>query len=64
MTTIKLNEINANLEVSAQEAADVKGGPVYMKLDGVKGDVTAESSSAAFVGGWGSSQYQYGYGDY
>ena len=61
MTTIKLNEMNTTLDVSAQEAADVKGGAIYMKVDGVKGNVTAESSNASFVGGWGSSQYQYAF---
>ena len=49
MTTIKLNEMNTNLDVSAEEAADVKGG-VELKGDG---------ADTRVKGGYGSSQYQY-----
>lgn len=58
MKTIKLNEMNAALEVSVQEAADVKGGPIYYREADIKGDVQ-NSSSGVVVRGWGSSQYQY-----
>ena len=57
---IKLNDLTSETEVNAQEASDVKGGPAYMKLGDIKGEATDTSSSAiAFVGGWGSSMYQY-----
>lgn len=58
MTTIKLNDLKD--EVSAQEAADVVGGPAFMKLGDIKGEATdARASAVVFVGGWGSSMYQY-----
>lgn len=44
MKTITLNDLNDVKVVSAQEAADVKGGPIYMQYDGIKGDVSAQSS--------------------
>ncbi len=57
---IKLNELTSTMEVSEQEAADVKGGPAYMKLGDIKGEATeARSTGIVFVGGWGSSSYQY-----
>jgi len=40
MTTIKINDLNDTRTVRAEEAADVKGGPVYMKLGDIKGNVT------------------------
>ena len=30
-----------DLPVAQDEAAEVKGGPIYMQIEGVKGDVTA-----------------------
>ena len=60
MTTIKLNDLTNDTEVNAREAAEVVGGPAYMKLGDIKGEVTDQDSSAVvFVGGWGSSMYQY-----
>lgn len=57
---IKLNDLTNETEVNAQEAADVKGGPAYMKLGDIKGDVSESTSTGVvFVGGWGSSMYQY-----
>lgn len=47
MTTIKIEPLNEELEVSMEEADAVVGG------DGAK-------SRVVFVGGWGSSMYQYG----
>jgi len=48
MKTIKLNDLNEVAAVSEQDAADVKGGPVYMKFDGVDGSVRRQSG---FLGG-------------
>lgn len=60
MKNIKLNDMNIEAEVGAQEAADVVGGPAFMKLGDIKGEATDTSASAVvFVGGWGSSMYQY-----
>jgi len=60
MTTIKLNELTLDTEVNAQESASVKGGPAYMKLGDIKGEATdTRSGAVVFVGGWGSSMYQY-----
>lgn len=47
MKSINLNDLNETMAVSEQEAADVKGGPIYMKYEGIKGNVT----SSAFSGG-------------
>lgn len=47
MKSINLNDLNETMAVSEQEAADVKGGPIYMKYEGIKGSV----SSSAFSGG-------------
>ena len=38
--TIELQPKLEDLPVELSE--DVKGGPIYMKIEGVKGDVTAE----------------------
>ncbi|MBL7648707.1 MAG: hypothetical protein JNK74_21230 [Candidatus Hydrogenedentes bacterium] len=57
---ITLNDLTNETEVNVQEAADVKGGPAYMKLGDIKGEATdSRYSAVAFVGGWGSSMYQY-----
>ena len=57
---IKLNDLTSETQVNAQEAADVKGGPAYMKLGDIKGEATdTRSGAVVFVGGWGSSMYQY-----
>ncbi len=57
---IELNELTNEIEVSEQETADVKGGPAFMKLCDIKGEATeARSTGIVFVGGWGSSSYQY-----
>lgn len=57
---IELNELTNGIEVNEQEVTDVKGGPAYMKLSDIKGEATDSRYSAiAFVGGWGSSMYQY-----
>ncbi len=47
MKSINLNDLNETMAVSEEEAADVKGGPIYMKYEGIKGSV----SSMAFSGG-------------
>lgn len=47
MATIKVNDLHDAMEVEVKEAADVKGGPVYMKFDGIKGSVTG----SAYAGG-------------
>ena len=49
MTTINLNELNDANVVSEQEAADVKGGPIYMQYEGIKGSVSAASTHAGGV---------------
>ena len=46
MNNIKIEDLKNSNEVSAQEATDVKGGPIYMKYNdmAVKGDVEAKST--------------------
>lgn len=39
------NEQQSQLEdLAVEKSADVKGGPIYLKVDGVDGDVTSEGS--------------------
>ena len=40
MSNIKINDLNESKTVDAQEAADVKGGPAFMKLGDIKGEAT------------------------
>jgi prepilin-type processing-associated H-X9-DG protein len=49
MTTINLNDLNETTVVSEQEAADVKGGPIYMQYEGIKGNVTPASAHTGGV---------------
>lgn len=39
MENIKINDMTEGKNVSEQEMAAVKGGPAYLKLDGVDGEV-------------------------
>lgn len=43
MSTIKLNELTDTTAVNELDAAQVKGGPIYMQYEGIKGDVSAQS---------------------
>ncbi|MBX3179845.1 MAG: hypothetical protein KF886_21045 [Candidatus Hydrogenedentes bacterium] len=43
MKNINIDELNVKNEVSAEEAAAVKGGPAYMKLGDIKGEATRSS---------------------
>lgn len=43
MNTIKLNDLTDTTAVSELDAAQVKGGPIYMQYEGIKGDVSAQS---------------------
>ena len=47
MKSIEINDLTDTIQVSEQEAADVKGGPIYMQYEGIKGSV----SSSAHTGG-------------
>ena len=47
MKSIEINDLTDTIQVSEQEAADVKGGPIYMQYEGIKGSV----SSSAHAGG-------------
>mgnify|MGYP002078190922 CR=1 FL=1 len=44
MTTIKVKDLSESTVVSAQEAAEVKGGPIYMQYEGIKGSVASAST--------------------
>ena len=39
-----------DLAVNEEQAVEVKGGPIYMKIDGVDGDVTATGASSHGTG--------------
>ena len=41
MKKIEIDDLKSDNEVNAEEAAAVKGGPAYMKLGDIKGDVQA-----------------------
>lgn len=47
MKSIEINDLNEMTQVSEQEAMVVKGGPIYMQYEGIKGSV----SSSAHTGG-------------
>ena len=47
MSKIKINDLNEVKGVTLEEAAGVMGGPIYMKLGDIKGDV----SESSHVGG-------------
>jgi prepilin-type processing-associated H-X9-DG protein len=49
MSNIKLNELTDTTPVSEQEAAQVKGGPIYMQYEGIKGNVSAQSKHVGGV---------------
>lgn len=49
MSTIKLNELTDTTAVSDLDAAQVKGGPIYMQYEGIKGDVSAQSKHVGGV---------------
>ncbi len=44
MTTINLKYLNESTVVSVQEAAEVKGGPIYIQYEGIKGSVASVST--------------------
>lgn len=44
MATIKIEDLNTTVKVSDQQAADVKGGPAFMKLGDIKGEVRSTDS--------------------
>ena len=48
MSNIEINDLTESKTVDAQEAADVKGGPAFMKLGDIKGEAT---DSSAHTGG-------------
>ena len=41
MSIIKINDLNENMNITEQDMEHVKGGPIYMKYDGVDGSVSA-----------------------
>ena len=44
----EMNDQPAIIEdLNAQNAEEIKGGPIYLKVDGVDGDVTAERTTSA-----------------
>lgn len=45
MKNIALNELKETMVVGEQEAADVKGGPIYMQYDGIKGSVSTQGTA-------------------
>lgn len=42
----KQESLTEDLIVNEAEAEEVKGGPIYMTIDGVDGDVTAERTTS------------------
>lgn len=38
MSTIQINDLKEHAVVDAKEASDVKGGPAYIKFDGIDGE--------------------------
>lgn len=44
MKTIEFKDIAGMETVAPVEAADVKGGPIYIEYEGIKGDVQARST--------------------
>lgn len=59
MEQIDVNDLNEAVVISDQEAAEVKGGPIYMKYEGIKGNVSnsAHSGGANFAFGDGSVRF-------
>lgn len=49
MKTITLNDLNEVMTVGEQESADVKGGPIYMKVEGVDGSVALKHTGGVNV---------------
>ena len=45
MKSIEINDLTDTIQVSEQEAADVKGGPIYMQYEGIKGSVSSSAHS-------------------
>lgn len=45
MKSINLNELDETMVVSEQEIANVKGGPIYMQYEGIKGSVSSSAHS-------------------
>lgn len=45
MKAINLNDLNETMAVSERDAADVKGGPIYMNYEGIKGSVSSSAHS-------------------
>jgi type VI protein secretion system component Hcp len=44
MNNVKINDLNSSNAVAAQEMESVKGGPAFMKLGDIKGDVSESSA--------------------
>ncbi len=49
MKTIEVKDLDETMVVGEQEAAQVKGGPIYMQYEGIKGDVSAQSKHVGGV---------------
>ena len=45
MNKVTMNDLTQTEEVTAEMAEQVKGGPIYMEIDGLDGSVTESASS-------------------
>jgi hypothetical protein len=64
MANHEITKLVAVRELSRDEMEQTHGGAWYAKFDGVDGSLRsskAERPAPAFVGGWGSSMYQYSF---
>ena len=64
MANQEIQDITAVRDLSGSEMEQTNGGAAYIKFDGIDGEISprssgTERSAVVFVGGWGSSMYQY-----
>ena len=64
MTNHEASNVTQIRDLTSVEMEQTHGGAWYAKFDGVDGSAQSRSSetersSVVFVGGWGSSMYQY-----
>ena len=66
MTSHEANNVTQIRNLTSVEMEQTHGGAWYAKFDGVDGSSKlpsseTERSAVVFVGGWGSSMYQYSF---
>ena len=48
MAKIEINDLNEDVSITEEELKHVKGGPAYMKLGDIKGEVISSPTTSAY----------------